>query len=235
MQPQYLFILSPPYSGSTALWQLLQTSSQVSALPDEGQKLPELRQMMRTNPWDPNTQFDWELISRTWHQYWDRGKPILIEKSPPHLCRVDALSRHFQPAKFILLMRDPLAICEALHRRNNMDWEIAANRWLEWLDLHLNTRAKQVDSHVLYYEDMVSDSQAAFDSLKNWMPELHDVSVDSAIEAHSIEGVKRRPLRNLNPQKIQQISKRNQGRVLAQLEKALPVLQQTPYGARYFP
>jgi hypothetical protein len=62
-------------------WRLLLTSSQVSALPDEGQKLPELREMMRKNPWDPSTVFDWALIASTWHQYWDSSTPFLIKKS----------------------------------------------------------------------------------------------------------------------------------------------------------
>ncbi len=31
--PSYLFVLCPPYSGSTLLWKLLSTSQNVSSLP----------------------------------------------------------------------------------------------------------------------------------------------------------------------------------------------------------
>ncbi|MFK8041803.1 sulfotransferase family protein [Congregibacter sp.] len=234
MQHQYLFILSPPYSGSTALWQLLKTSSQVSALPDEGQKLPELRKMMRENPWDPSTIFDWNLISTIWHQYWDPKKPVLLEKSPPHLCRVEAILEHFQPAEFILLMRDPLAICEALHRRNGMPWEAAAERWTYWLELHLKAREEQSCSHLLYYEDMVADPSSTFRALAEWLPSLQDVDYKSAIEAHAVDGVQKRPLLDMNPRKIAQIKPADRMRVLKTLEKSLPLIEETPYAAQYF-
>lgn len=234
MQPSYLFILSPPYSGSTVLWQLLKTSSQVSALPDEGQKLPELRAMMRENPWDPNTTFDWDLIARVWHQHWSDSKAILLEKSPPHLCRVDVLEQHFQPAKFVFLMRDPLAICEALHRRNGMDWELAAQRWLFWLSLHLEASQKRPASHVVYYEDMVTDPGHTFKALGEWFPALQDIKHESAIEAHAVDGVQKRPLLDMNPRKIAKIPTRDRQRVLAILEKSAELVEKTPYAAEYF-
>ncbi|WOJ96511.1 sulfotransferase [Congregibacter brevis] len=234
MNHTYLFILSPPYSGSTVLWQLLKTSSQVSALPDEGQKLPELRNMMRDNPWDPSTTFDWDLISTTWHHYWDSEKPVLLEKSPPHLCRVDAILERFQPTEFILLMRDPLAICEALHRRNGMSWEAAAERWTYWLGLHLKTREEQSSSQVLYYEDMVADPQFVFKTLAEWLPSLQDVDYTSAIEAHAVDGVQKRPLLDMNPRKITQIKPADRLRVLKTLEKSLSLIEETPYAAQYF-
>ena len=216
------------------LWRLLQTSSQVSALPDEGQKLPELREMMRTRPWDSDTEFDWNLISNTWHRYWDLSKPILLEKSPPHLCRVETIEQHFKPAKFILLMRDPLAICEALHRRNGMDWDDAAQRWIFWLELHLQTLERWPDSHLLYYEDLVSDPESAFSAMAHWLPELRDVDIHQPVKAHAIDGVRRRALSDMNPQKLQAISPADKTRVLARLETALPLLSRTPYGKRYF-
>jgi hypothetical protein len=47
----YLFVLCPPYSGSTLLWKLLSTSANVSSLPQEAQFLPELKDIMRDSPW----------------------------------------------------------------------------------------------------------------------------------------------------------------------------------------
>lgn len=233
MPAKYLFILSPPYSGSTVLWRLLQTSSQVSALPDEGQKLPELRSMMRERPWDPDTVFDWELVSKTWHRYWDGDKAILLEKSPPHLCRSAILEQHFKPTHFICLMRDPLAICEALHRRNDMDWEAAAQRWIEWLTMLLETLERRPDSHLLYYEDMVARPRQTFTALASWLPELRDVDYRSAIEAHSVEGVQRRPLSDMNPQKLSRIAPAEKQRVVHVLQSYPSLLARTPYGAHY--
>ena len=52
--PTYLFILCPPYSGSTLLWRLVATSSNVSVLPAEGQFLPEVKDEMRAAAWEPD-------------------------------------------------------------------------------------------------------------------------------------------------------------------------------------
>ncbi|MGB1141093.1 MAG: hypothetical protein ACPG1A_09355, partial [Halioglobus sp.] len=58
----YLFVLCPPYSGSTILWKLLATSSQVSSLPSEGQFLPELEPIMRDKPWVKEHRLPWDTI-----------------------------------------------------------------------------------------------------------------------------------------------------------------------------
>jgi hypothetical protein len=50
--PIHLFVLCPPYSGSTVLWKLLATSPNVSALPVEGQFLESTQGVMK-NVFDP--------------------------------------------------------------------------------------------------------------------------------------------------------------------------------------
>jgi hypothetical protein len=161
---------------------------------------------------------------------------VLLEKSPPHLCRIASLQEHFAPARYILLLRDPLAICEALHRRNGMDWEQAAERWLHWLQLHLDCRVKlsSDEYRVVYYEDMVAEPKDSFARLGNWMPELRDVDPSAAVEAHSIDGVQRRSLLNMNTQKLELISAENRRIIVSKLTKARDLVEQTPYAAIYY-
>ncbi|MFK7831541.1 MAG: sulfotransferase [Congregibacter sp.] len=227
---KYLFILSPPYSGSTVLWQVLQTSSSVSALPDEGQKLPELAQMMRREPWNPATPFDWPLIYQTWRRYWDLSRPILLEKSPPHLCRYAALDACFKPANYLLLLRDPIATCEALHRRNSLSYTSAARRWLDWLRLHIQSREHLANTLIVYYEDMTDDPTGTFTAIADWMPELADVDHTASVEAHSVHGVRRQPLLNLNASKLQRVSHEDRAAVLRVLETEQDLLAHTRYG-----
>lgn len=233
MRHKYLFILSPPYSGSTALWRVLQSSGQVAALPDEGQKLPELREMMRDDPWNAQRSFDWPLIKRVWHDYWDLERPVLLEKSPPHLCRFREIDKHFSPAWYLLLMRDPLATCEALNRRNGWDWDTAARRWVEWLDLHLACREALQRTQVVYYEEMVSERAATFARLARWLPELQKVDPASSVSAHAIDGEQQRPLTDLNPLKLGRVDDRARDRILTVLHGAAPLLCRTPYGEQY--
>ena len=67
--PSYLFVLCPPYSGSTLLWKLLSTSQNVSSLPDEGQFLPELEGIMRDKPWDGSRPLPWPKIKAVGESY----------------------------------------------------------------------------------------------------------------------------------------------------------------------
>ena len=72
-------------------------SAHVSALPDEGQFLPEVRVEMRAAAWEPHVDVDWARIKTVWDGYWDHTRPILVEKSPPNAGRAQAIAEHFAP------------------------------------------------------------------------------------------------------------------------------------------
>jgi hypothetical protein len=69
----YLFVLSPPYCGSTVLWRLLATSLAVSTHPTEGLSLDEVKHIMSEGPkpWDPQKIIPWMEIKEQWEQAWD--------------------------------------------------------------------------------------------------------------------------------------------------------------------
>jgi hypothetical protein len=79
----YLFILSPPYCGSTVLWRLLGTSPHVSSFPVEGQYIDSVESILRRDPWNVQVEIPWDAVKSKWEIEWDLGKPILLEKSPP--------------------------------------------------------------------------------------------------------------------------------------------------------
>ena len=110
----YLFILCPPYSGSTVLWKLVSTSEAVSSLPTEGQFIPEVKAILRATPWRVPLQLPWKDIKAVWDRYWDPSKPLLVEKSPPHLMRTHDIVEHFNPVHFLIMVRNPYAHCEGL-------------------------------------------------------------------------------------------------------------------------
>src|SRR5262245_60432659 len=114
----YLFVLCPPYSGSTLLWKLLSISPNVSSVPDDVQFLLELEHLMRDKPWDARHALPWAEIKRVWESYWDNTKPVLLEKSPPNIIRTKDILANFQPVKFVVMVRNPYAQSEGLMRRN---------------------------------------------------------------------------------------------------------------------
>ncbi len=198
----YLFVLCPPYSGSTLLWKLLSTSQNVSSLPVEGQFLPELAGFMRDKPWDPGRPLPWPAIKAVWETYWDMGKPVLLEKSPPNLIHARDIVANFQPVKFIVMVRNPYAQSEGLMRRNHWPVGRAANFSMTCLRAQLQNARELDDVLVLTYESLVENPAQACQQLVSFMPELADMDHAASFEVHSVDGTLNRPITDLNTKKI---------------------------------
>lgn len=198
----YLFVLCPPYCGSTLLWKLLATSANVSAFPSEGQFLPEVAPLMREKPWQADHPLPWDEIKKVWEKHWDHSKPVLLEKSPPNLLRAQALAEHFSPSKFVVMVRNPYAHAEGLIRRNGFKVHRAAN--FAGMCLRAQWRNTQALDNVLVltYEALVSDPEAACRQLVDFVPELHDMDHQASFEVHSVDGTLNRPILDLNAKKI---------------------------------
>jgi hypothetical protein len=191
--PCYLFVLCPPYSGSTLLWKLISTSINVSSLPLEGQSLPELVTVMREKPWNRDHVLPWPQIKAVWETYWDTKKPVLLEKSPPNIIRTQAILANFTPVKFIIMVRNPYAHSEGLMRRNNWSVKRAANFSIMCLRTQLeNTREL--------------NPTKACQKIAQFMPELSDMNTEASFEIHSIDGTLSRPITDLNTGKIASLS-----------------------------
>lgn len=204
--PSYLFILCPPYSGSTLLWKLISTSANVSSLPMEGQFLPELESIMRDKPWDAKRALPWPEIKTVWESYWDMSKPVLLEKSPPNLIRTHDILAYFQPVKFIIMVRNPYAHAEGLMRRNDWTATRAANFSMTCLRKQLANAKNLDESLVITYESLVNDPAKICRQLANFMPELSDMDYEASFEVHSIDGTVNRPITDLNTKKIAALS-----------------------------
>ena len=203
----YLFVLCPPYSGSTVLWKLLSTSPNVSALPAEGQFLPELKEIMREKPWDAGHALPWPRIKQVWESYWDREKPVWLEKSPPNLIRTRDILAHFQPVKFIVMVRNPYAQSEGLMRRNNWSLEKAANFSMMCLRRQRENARELDNALVLTYESLVQNPAGACERITAFLPQLGDMDITASFEVHSIDGTVNRPITDLNARKIAALGK----------------------------
>ncbi len=206
MAARYLFVLCPPYCGSTLLWKLLATSSRVSALPQEGQFLPEVEPIMRERPWDRDNALPWPRIKAAWETYWDHDKPVLLEKSPPNIVRAAAIAAHFEPAQFIIMVRNPYAHAEGLMRRNEWPLRRAANFALMCLRTQAENAAQLANTLVLTYEDLVADPGGACARLAAFQPALDDMDPRASFELDSVDGTLDRQITDLNARKIEALS-----------------------------
>lgn len=227
-ESKYLFVLCPPYCGSTLLQELLSSSSNVS--PNnifgtrEGQSLPEFRKLVDyRRTWEEDYQYPWRAIEMAWRSYWDRSKPILLDKSPANLIRVEAINQHFPRAYFVAMVRHPFAHCESLIRRDKMDAEAAARFALRCLKAQANNHQKKVSLLLIRYEDLVDQAQKIRRDLERFLPEISDIELNKAFKAHNFKN-RRLPLTNLNEEKIKRLSETQKGvirQVFAGHEKLL--------------
>jgi hypothetical protein len=131
----FLFIGGLHRSGTSLLHRCVSDHSQVSgfsetrAIKDEGQYLQDVypsevtfggpgffgfhsgSHLDETSPL-VNERTAQKLFSE-WSEYWELDKPILVEKTPSNLVRGRFLQALFPKARFIMIMRHPIAVSYA--------------------------------------------------------------------------------------------------------------------------
>lgn len=227
----FLFILAPPFSGSTLLNELLSTSSRVStnnALGTrEGQQLPGVRKLLweSKNKYDPEAQYDWLFIRRQWLKYWDVTKPVLLEKSPPNIVRATELTHHFVPASFIIMVRDPYAVCESMIRRGQNATEAAAFA-VRCLRFQKQNIEKLQNFLFFSYEELTDAPEKVREKLIAFMPALQDLDINRIFKAHNFKNAPM-PIGNMNNEKVAKLDK-------MQVEELNRVLRQNEDIFSYF-
>jgi hypothetical protein len=206
MTRKFLFVLSPPYSGSTVLQQLLGTSPATSSHPTEGQVIPGVQELVWDNRWNEDYQYPWATIREKWEQVWDMAKPILVEKSPPHIIRAFEIEKIFCPAYFIALIRDPYAFCEGARVRESWDIRTCAEFWVRCA----NSQRQNIQGlkHIIHfkYEEFADHPSRVKSRILSFLPELQDIDTQRAFDTRSVRGRGLQHIENFNRDKINRLS-----------------------------
>jgi len=211
---KFVFVLAPPYSGSTVLFRLLDTSAHVSALPGEGQFVEDVTAEMRAAPWDETKPLNWGRIREAWEPYWDNSKPLHLEKSPPNMIRAAAIEEAFDPAHFIVMMREPYAHIEGLARRGHVPpmglpksaprlerIARAAELWLEFAATQRKTISERRHVTWFTYEGLTQEAPRIATQLKSFLPELGNLDIEARFGVHAVSGTTARELQDMNAPK----------------------------------
>lgn len=128
LEPHFIFMLTPPYSGSTAIAKFLDTSEYIGLLQEkaEGQwLLPEISGKGR---WNANLEVDYSKIKKRWLNRYKKIKSTspkvsyIVEKSPPNMVRQLELAQQFKHYSFIANNRHPYGYCvSSLYHHNDAD------------------------------------------------------------------------------------------------------------------
>ena len=211
---KYVFILSPPYSGSTLLNQIISTSNNVSCNNNigtrEGQTLPEVSDILFKNKrWDKKKDIPWKIIKKTWRKYWDLSKPILLDKSTTNIMRANKIREIFKPASFICLVRNPYAQCEGIIRRSKKSAESAAKFTIKCLKYQKRNIENEKNLLFFTYEELCNKKEKIINDIHNFIPEINDIDINKKFKAHNFKSEKYMHITNLNQEKINLLKARD--------------------------
>jgi len=237
---QYVFVLAPPWSGSTVLARMVATSPDLSSFFDsdteagyrgEGQFLPGVREMMRTRPFMRDTEIDWHQVHRVFHNNWDLSKTFLLEKSPPNLIRAEQIAAVFAPVWFVSMVRNPYAHVEGIDRRTPRVLRSSAEQCLYYLQGQMVNACALEHNITVTYEAFTERPAEIANQIETFIPGIGPLDYESDFRARAVgddmavERSKARKLRNLNDEKIALLSRDDIEEVNRVLEQHLEIIE----------
>lgn len=156
-QPTFLFILTPPFSGSTALSELINTSNRTMILQERGEGQWLIPGMCENNRWNKEKNINYSSVKAVWLNKFQevnrlvQGIDVVIEKSPPNIMRMEKLASNFEKTSFLANNRNPYANCSSiLFRKFSPEKLSTAERiqQLENIASHWILRSKEIKAFV---------------------------------------------------------------------------------------
>lgn len=198
IEPHFLFIITPPYSGSTALAEFLNTSNRATFLQKsaEGQWL--VPGLCADDRWEKSKVINYHSIKSIWlNKYQSIAKPeenidVVIEKSPPNMMRIVELSSHFRSSSFIANNRNPYANCASIlyrhHDADNISSEkrieilsILAKNWLK-RSVIIDNLVKKLHIPLITYESFCKKPSSVVSVLQTPKGVSNTINVDPIVK-----------------------------------------------------
>jgi len=226
-EPRFLFIITPPYSGSTALAQVLNSARASAFLQNRGEGQWLIPAMCDEDRWNPDKVMDWDSIRDVWLSRVQfiaelvQDVDFIIEKSPPNLVRMDQLIKVFPNHVLMAFNRNPFANCASLfyrdydplkysiEKREDIVHQLAEqwlfrSRWIrKWID--------EWNVVNFTYEDFCQNPEYCIQKVMPLLPTLEGVDVHRSIKvkdypSQKISNQNLRQLKNLTDSEIRIIS-----------------------------
>jgi len=223
VQPHFLFIITPPYSGSTALAELLNSSHRTTFIQEraEGQWL--VPGMCKNDRWDTGKQIDWDSVKATWLAKYQaiqrlvKNVDIVIEKSPPNMVRIKQLTYFFPKHSLLAFNRNPYANCASIMYRNYEPsnksqeeryqiLEVLARSWIDKSNI-IRQIVKELHADMFTYENFCSDVSGCIKKIDLPLDVISSINVESIVEVKDYHPQKilsqnERQISNLNTEEI---------------------------------
>lgn len=200
---KYIFVLCPPYQGSTPIINLLDSSNHTSTFVTaptqfgEGQWLLELNGITDydSNRWNPSYNLDMEQLKYIYDKYWDHSKLIYVEKSPPLICRAKQFEDYFSKfgeVYFIISIRSPYSTDH-----------YTAEEWITFAQYQKKNIETLKNKIITSYEELCTNTNNVIEKITSIIPELSDIQNQSNANIRTERGEK------INSNKVDRIIDKN--------------------------
>jgi len=127
-EPNFIFLLTSPNSGSTVISQVFNNSPLVSQLQQRGEGQWLIKGLCSNDRWNAEKVVDKRSIRSVWisecyNRYKTNGSLYFIEKSPPNMMRIEILQSIFPKHILIANNRDPYANISSMFYRHTKNIE----------------------------------------------------------------------------------------------------------------
>jgi hypothetical protein len=204
----------------------------VSALEKEGAQTFNLGRPTFDLVEDPTLSFPWVEARDAWLNQWDSEKTILLEKSPAYIHRAHEIPDHFDPSRFIVLIRDPYAFCEGNVRRRKREgrdygYDRSAELWVRCAKSQIENLETLKDAVLVRYEDLTDNLEETLYKIGREIPELNELSAEG-MKTFTVRG-RTTEIQNINLSKLHMLRPKHIQRINSVLEEELDVLNYFDY------
>lgn len=186
-----LFIGGLHHSGTSLLARLLRQHPRVSGFfrtgvpEDEGQHLQDVVPtaailggpgrfgLHPEGPLDERsplaTRENAARILERWSPHWDVDCPVLLEKSPPNLIRTRFLQRLFPGARFLLIVRHPVAVSYGTRGLRGPSLRALMTHWAACHRRVLDDLPRLERARIVRFEELIQRPDGLLDDLLRWL------------------------------------------------------------------
>ena len=215
-EPHFLFIITPPFSGSTALSELINTSHRTMLLQERGEGQWLIPGLCENDRWASEKEIEYQSIKAVWLHTFQKIQrltqniDVVIEKSPPNLVRIEKIANQFSNYSFLANNRNPYANCASILYRNhdaeNLDSkqriEILSNLIKKWLSRSEELKNLIIKHNIplLTYEDFCEKPSNILNKLNlpNGVKETINPNAEIKVKDYKIQKISNQNKRQIS-------------------------------------
>ena len=206
-QPHFIFLLTPPNSGSTAIVELMNSSHKSMLLQPNGEGQWLIPQLCAEDRWNEEKKVNFESIKAVWLNKYqsakknDKNIDFVIEKSPPNMVRFGKITASFENYSALINNRDPYAnISSMFHRYHKPKQSSGSGRervltslakgWLSRSQI-LMELSEKFGIEKISYEDFCANPNRLKDikSLPDSLVDSIDFEVKVKVKDYELQGI----------------------------------------------